>query len=305
MPYTGGFDGAFSPTWWWLAGGTRVPPYVRAWVASSLTVPSPLFLPDLLVSRRGEREFVQARAVRHAQGVGRAIDLSDRLAKGAHGLGTCCTAREVGHRSCFACPEQSERRRHQDAVTTRELSDVHCAVVCMSSSWLQERTNLFARYAHRRARTGVDAAAAVRAAFERQRSGGSDGGAEAEEQGIKQRPIGEDSDCVICFDPLKGHGAIVWCKTGCGHSLHKACIDAWSRQKRAERNQVTCPYCRADWPETAAGGSSNVAGVTANEGYVNVAQVTGQSTYRPEYHSSGWGYGGGWRKGYRRWRRRW
>jgi hypothetical protein len=123
----------------------------------------------------------------------------------------------------------------------------------------QERVNLFARYAQRRAQSDALVDDAVRAAVQRQVSGGSGGGgggsaaapaaapaATPAKKAVVQRPI-EDEDCVICFDALKGSGAVVWCQLSCGGSLHKGCMDAWSSQKRQQHQPVTCPYCRAEW----------------------------------------------------------
>lgn len=71
-----------------------------------------------------------------------------------------------------------------------------------------------------------------------------------------------EGDCSICIEPitrLDGNATsridgnesreLVWCKRSCGHNFHKACIDSWIAQPRAEGRQASCPMCRVSWQE--------------------------------------------------------
>eukprot|EP01065_Artemidia_motanka_P044172 TRINITY_DN6244_c0_g1_i1.p2 TRINITY_DN6244_c0_g1~~TRINITY_DN6244_c0_g1_i1.p2 ORF type:complete len:477 (+),score=122.23 TRINITY_DN6244_c0_g1_i1:54-1484(+) len=71
-----------------------------------------------------------------------------------------------------------------------------------------------------------------------------------------------DDDCAICYDAMDPHtpagkpGCLVWCRRGCGNSVHYSCMRAWAQH---HSDHVTCPNCRADWcmplrPATPVGG---------------------------------------------------
>ena len=71
----------------------------------------------------------------------------------------------------------------------------------------------------------VLARAEVRAAF-------GDASAATEDKDEKRKPIGDDDDCGVCFEPLKEakETQLDWCKDGCGKSIHKQCWSMWRRQ---------------------------------------------------------------------------
>ncbi len=49
----------------------------------------------------------------------------------------------------------------------------------------------------------------------------------------------DDSECPICFEPLKGKKTI---RIKCGHVMHAACTKQWYTKSTAEK--PTCPMCR-------------------------------------------------------------
>ena len=64
-------------------------------------------------------------------------------------------------------------------------------------------------------------------------------------------------DCSICQDELcpsddnvaegSQRSFLVWCKSGCGRSVHKECFDAWDTQCRENFLATSCVLCRATW----------------------------------------------------------
>mmetsp|Transcript_20072 Transcript_20072/g.46767 ORF Transcript_20072/g.46767 Transcript_20072/m.46767 type:complete len:1008 (-) Transcript_20072:4-3027(-) len=72
-----------------------------------------------------------------------------------------------------------------------------------------------------------------------------------------QRPIEDDPDCPICFEPMvsasqqaSSSSAVDWCRS-CGHNAHKECIQKWHAAKGA-----TCPLCRGSWVGQASAASA-------------------------------------------------
>lgn len=93
-----------------------------------------------------------------------------------------------------------------------------------------------------------------------------------------------EGDCPICFMPFEGEDATVYCRAQCGQNIHKECFEMWAATKRQNRNatdKVTCPMCRTPWQ-----GDDDMqtrirnTGVVGAEGYVNIADKLGISTYR-------------------------
>lgn len=60
---------------------------------------------------------------------------------------------------------------------------------------------------------------------------------------------------------------IIWCKEGCGNNVHRACFEIWKKSKHG--GQVTCVWCRADWPEDTPAKD----GLKRKDGYVNLAKL--------------------------------
>jgi len=54
----------------------------------------------------------------------------------------------------------------------------------------------------------------------------------------------EGADCPICLEPLETGEKIVYCKKTCGNNFHDYCFSKW---KRANNNDATCPMCRGQW----------------------------------------------------------
>lgn len=54
----------------------------------------------------------------------------------------------------------------------------------------------------------------------------------------------EGMDCPICLETLETGEKIVYCKKTCGNNFHDYCFSKW---KRANGNDATCPMCRGRW----------------------------------------------------------
>jgi hypothetical protein len=64
-----------------------------------------------------------------------------------------------------------------------------------------------------------------------------------------------DEECSICYedkflsdcDPAD----LVWCRSGCGRTVHKSCFDEWRNQLAisSPSRQLQCMICRAPWAE--------------------------------------------------------
>jgi hypothetical protein len=89
-----------------------------------------------------------------------------------------------------------------------------------------------------------------------------------------------DGECPICYMDLEPErNKLVWCKSQCGHSLHKTCFDQWAASQRGK--EVRCVYCRTPW-QAESGDLEAVkkAGEMGDDGYVNVAEQFGISRAR-------------------------
>ena len=125
------------------------------------------------------------------------------------------------------------------------------------------------------------------------------------EDNPNRKPIGDDTECAICYEIFDGHQETVYCKAACGNNLHQECMDTWIKTNGAN---ATCPYCRAHWEDSGLEGKAgdvNLQTATVGEdGYVNVASQLGisgardYSTYHQPWVSQRYG-GGGWgRRGF-------
>lgn len=95
-----------------------------------------------------------------------------------------------------------------------------------------------------------------------------------EEARKRRKP--ESDDCQICFSSLRAR-PVVWCRAGCGQSLHEACLAKWALTLD---DDVTCPFCRQEWLDGDEMDGElvervNGSTVAVHEGYVNVAAVLG------------------------------
>lgn len=94
------------------------------------------------------------------------------------------------------------------------------------------------------------------------------------------RKATEGEDCCICSDPFKAKERLVWCAGRCGKNIHSACFEKLREYKLNAKVKLTCPLCRVKWFETKTQRVRKRK--RNNEGYLNFADITGQSE-RPEY----------------------
>lgn len=65
---------------------------------------------------------------------------------------------------------------------------------------------------------------------------------------VPQRPL--DESCPICFEDMNsnsegdGDSNLIYCKGGCGKSVHTTCFEQWREFKS---NKPQCVWCRAKW----------------------------------------------------------
>ncbi|KAH9862739.1 hypothetical protein J1614_010832 [Plenodomus biglobosus] len=66
---------------------------------------------------------------------------------------------------------------------------------------------------------------------------------------VHRRPL--DEECPICYDSAQLSTCepteLVWCRSGCGRSIHKSCFGAWRTQCEKDGRDLTCSICRTDW----------------------------------------------------------
>lgn len=89
-----------------------------------------------------------------------------------------------------------------------------------------------------------------------------------------------EGECPICYmDFDEDSNELVWCRAACGNNMHKSCFDQWAASQRG--SVVKCVYCRTPW-QSSDSSLSKVAqqGIVGEDGYLNVAHLTGQSTVR-------------------------
>ena len=94
----------------------------------------------------------------------------------------------------------------------------------------------------------------------------------------RRKPI--EGECPICymeFDPE--HNDLVWCKAACGNNMHQTCFDQWRKGQRG--SEVKCVYCRTPWESEHGDLRKLTDGASTNdEGYINVAEQFGMSSFR-------------------------
>ena len=67
---------------------------------------------------------------------------------------------------------------------------------------------------------------------------------------VRRLPIADE--CPICYEAMTEEG-LVWCKRGCGQSVHGECMDAWKASLVAGGNLVRCTMCRGRWEDGECG----------------------------------------------------
>ncbi|KAK4054456.1 hypothetical protein OIV83_000950 [Microbotryomycetes sp. JL201] len=99
---------------------------------------------------------------------------------------------------------------------------------------------------------------------------------------IQKRLPGEGDSCPICYEDLEpgSEKGLVFCLSigGCGNGLHRECFQTWCKSS-ASGTRPRCIMCRQFWDECdpAVG---NVGTACLQEGYVNLAHVSGQDRER-------------------------
>lgn len=74
---------------------------------------------------------------------------------------------------------------------------------------------------------------------------------------VRRRTI--EGDCAICCEDLKqaepeeGNADLVWCRDGCGQSVHRDCFDSWREHCVAVGSEASCVNCRASWRREGCG----------------------------------------------------
>ncbi|KAH7066305.1 hypothetical protein BKA63DRAFT_159725 [Paraphoma chrysanthemicola] len=71
---------------------------------------------------------------------------------------------------------------------------------------------------------------------------------------VRRLPL--DEECAICYDEEhlseRASEDIVWCKSGCGRSVHRECFEAWQASCVQESRAATCTHCRTRWVDECA-----------------------------------------------------
>lgn len=75
-------------------------------------------------------------------------------------------------------------------------------------------------------------------------------GVKSEEKDTEAEELKEekmfDYDCRICFDELLPTDTLSTCAT-CKNNLHADCVHKWAASCRRSGNNVSCPFCRAEF----------------------------------------------------------
>ncbi|KAJ7203801.1 hypothetical protein GGX14DRAFT_647966 [Mycena pura] len=82
--------------------------------------------------------------------------------------------------------------------------------------------------------------------------------------GPKRRIPGEEDDCPICYDNMNAATEMLTFCEECGNAVHGECFARWKQTSESARRKITCPYCRAEWPNaTAARARASGSGTSA------------------------------------------
>lgn len=133
-----------------------------------------------------------------------------------------------------------------------------------------ERTELLARR-RRRAERGAVATASVREAYAE--ATGEKPSSAASSSVLDETPAtlhrGDDGDeCPICFESL-GSESLEVCKA-CRNAVHEDCFRRWAR---AQGRSITCPFCRADWPQSTSKNLDTKHSFFSRGSYINLASA--------------------------------
>ncbi|KAJ9441575.1 putative E3 ubiquitin-protein ligase Zswim2-like [Diplonema papillatum] len=74
-----------------------------------------------------------------------------------------------------------------------------------------------------------------------------DGRCHQQQADIRRKSVAEEDECPVCFDTLRGAKALLWCKRGCGNSIHATCLMQWAAHNRSAVGRTSCPLCRTAW----------------------------------------------------------
>lgn len=75
---------------------------------------------------------------------------------------------------------------------------------------------------------------------------------------VPRRPC-EGEPCPICYEEMAagetGDGVfgaeLVWCRKGCGQSVHGRCMRVWGEHQLGTGKELSCPLCRVPWDAAA------------------------------------------------------
>lgn len=60
---------------------------------------------------------------------------------------------------------------------------------------------------------------------------------------VSQRWTAE-TECPICYEPMERQEETEFCRTSCGNSFHKICLEHFLQFRRKQHMELTCPCCR-------------------------------------------------------------
>ena len=65
------------------------------------------------------------------------------------------------------------------------------------------------------------------------------------------RRLAIDDECPICHGDflLRDQDRLVWCKSGCGRTVHQDCFETWKKACEEGDRVVTCGVCRTPWSQ--------------------------------------------------------
>lgn len=63
---------------------------------------------------------------------------------------------------------------------------------------------------------------------------------------VRRLPI--EAECPVCYDSIStSSDELVWCRSGCGQTVHAACFQTWRSTNPSQA--ATCMICRSPWAE--------------------------------------------------------
>jgi hypothetical protein len=84
---------------------------------------------------------------------------------------------------------------------------------------------------------------------------------------VRRLPL--DEECPICYDNTLisecNSSEVIWCRSGCGRSVHASCFDNWRTQCTEQEQSLTCVLCRTPWTEACGCEGCTVAHVRRQE----------------------------------------